>query len=94
MSTVTSSSNFDPVIPKDISKLFNDCSGVKCSFCTWREQNPIKLGWEELLGMEAEYECDSNIVAGVELTSSQNADPSRELSTQQTSDYLAQFDDD
>ena len=86
MSTVTSSSSSDPAIPKDISKLFHDCSGVKCSFCAWREQNPIKLGWEELLGMEAEYECDNNIVAGVELTSSQIADPSRELSTQQTSD--------
>ena len=33
-------------------------------------------------------------VAGVELTSSQIADPSCELSTQQTSDYLAQFDND
>ena len=57
----------------------------------WRKENPIELGWERLLDEEA---CSSATLFGVDLTSSQVIDPSSDLSTQQTSDFLANFNDD
>ena len=50
-----------------------------------------ELGWERLLDEGA---CSSATLFGVDLTSSQVIDPSSDLSTQQTSDSLANFNDD
>ena len=62
----------------DLASLFHECTGEGCSFCNWRKENPIELGWEPLMEEE---------LYGVKLTSSQIADPHKELSTQQTSDF-------
>ena len=64
--------------------LMHKCTGSGCAFCAWRKKKPFELGWERLL--------EDN--SGVQLTSSQIADPFREISTQQTSDFLANFDTD
>ena len=69
--------SFDPVLPEDLSTLFNRCTGPGCSFCAWRMDNPIDLGWKNLLSDEP---FSSNIICGVELTASQVADPTTELS--------------
>ena len=75
----------EEAISSDLASLFHECTGEGCSFCNWRKENPIELGWEPLMEKE---------LYGVKLTSSQVADPHKELSTQQTSDFLANFDDD
>ena len=48
--------------------------------------------WEKPIFDETDFDVWK--VAGVELSSSQIEDPYKELSTQQTTDYLKQFDDD
>ena len=70
------------------------CTGPGCGFCSWRKQNPIELGWERLLDSDdAEtYGRASASTYGVELSSSQIEDPYKELSTQQTTDFLENFD--
>ena len=67
------------------------CTGPNCTFCAWRKENPIELVWERLLDEEA---CSSATLFRVDLTSSQVLDPSSDLSTQQTSGFLANFNDD
>ena len=37
-----------PRAPMDITKLYHHCEGESCSFCEWRAQNPIDIGWERL----------------------------------------------
>ena len=52
----------------------------------------MELGWERLL--EPEEACSSgSTLCGVDLTSSQMLDSSCDLSTQQTTEFLANFDD-
>jgi hypothetical protein len=81
-----------PPVPDDLSSLMHSCSGPSCTFCAWRRENPIELGWERLL--EPEEACSSgSTLCGVDLTSSQMLDPSGILCTQQTTDFLANFDD-
>ena len=81
-----------PPVPDDLSGLMHSCIGPNCTFCTWRRENPIELGWERLL--EPEEPCSTgSTLCGVDLTSSQMLDSSCELSTQQTTDFLANFDD-
>ena len=54
-------------------------------------KNAIELGWERLL--DSEEACSTgSALCGVDLTSSQMLDPSCELSTQQATDFLANFD--
>ena len=71
----------------------HSCAGPNCTFCAWRKENPIELGWERLLNSEGA--CSSSAtLCGVDLTSSQVLDPTSDLSTQQTTDFLANFSDD
>ena len=80
-----------PVPDGDLSSLMHSCAGPDCTFCAWRKDNPIELGWERLLDPE---EAAATTVCRVDLTTSQLLDPSSELSTQQTTDFLANFTDD
>ena len=32
----------------NVTKLYHRCEGENCSFCEWRAQNPIDIGWERL----------------------------------------------
>ena len=73
--------------------LMHQCSGSECSFCAWRKDNPIELGWERLLE-DSELLNGGSTVCGVNLTCSQVENPDRELSTQQTADFLSRIDDD
>ncbi len=73
------------------TRLYHDCSGDNCTFCEWRKEHEIKLRYEHLLKDEPE---EVDLVHGVRLTTSQIANPSRELATQQIADFLAHFDDD
>ncbi len=52
--------------------------------------NPIDLGWEALFEDDPE---PPTIVSGVQLTASQLDDPTKELSTQQTTDFLPPLED-
>ena len=70
-----------------------DCRGPDCSFCNWRKDNPIELGWERLLE-DSESNNGGTPLCGVDLTCSQLENPHSVLSTQQTADFIAQFDDD
>lgn len=80
-----------PSVPDDLSGLMHSCAGPNCTFCTWRRENLIELGWERLLEPEA---CSTgSTLCGVDLTSSQMLDPSCELSTQQVTGYLANLND-
>ena len=82
-----------PPVPDDLSGLMHSCTGPNCTFCTWRRENPIELEWERLL--EPEKACSTgSTLCGVDLTSSQMLDPSCELSTQQATYFLANFDND
>ena len=85
-----------PPVPRDLSSLVHRCGGPDCSFCAWRRQNLLDLGWERLLDDSASNSGDSgdSRLCGVELTCSQLEDPYTELSTQQTADFLAHVDDD
>ena len=78
-------------VPDNLSTLMHNCSGSECSFRARRRDNPIELGWERLL--DDSEPLDTN-VCGVDLTASHVENPYRELSTQQTADFLAGFDDD
>ena len=79
-----------PPVPDDLSGLMHSCTGPNCTFCTWRRENPIELGWERLL--EPEEACSTgSTLCGVDLTSSQMLNPSGELSTQQVTGFLANF---
>ena len=79
-----------PPVPDDLSGLMHSCTGPNCTFCTWRRENPIELGWERLL--EPEEACSTgSTLCGVDLTSSQMLNPSCELSTQQVTAFLANF---
>lgn len=80
-------------VPDDLSTLMHQCSGSECSFCAWRKDNPIELGWERLLE-DSEPLNGGSTVCGVNLTCSQVENPDRELSTQQTADFLSRIDDD
>ena len=81
-----------PPVPDDPSSLMHKCTGPSCTFCAWRRENPIELGWERLL--EPEEACaDGSTLCGVDLTSSQMSDPSLVLCTKRTTDFLANFDD-
>ena len=81
-----------PPVSDDPSSLMHNCTGPSCTFCTWRRENPIELGWKRLL--EPEEACSSgSTLYGVDLTSSQMSDHSLVLCTQQTTDFLANFDD-
>ena len=81
-----------PPVPDDLSGLIHSCTGPNCTFCTWRRENPIELWWERLL--EPEEACSTgSTLCGVDLTGSQMLDPSCELSTQQVTGFLANFDD-
>ena len=66
----------------------HSCTGP---FCTWRRENPIELGWERLLEPE-EARSTGSTLCRVDLASSQMVDPSCELSPQQATDCLANFD--
>ena len=74
-------------VPKDLGTLYHKCTGPGCSFCEWRKHNTIDIGWERLL------EEPSMNLCGVDLSSSQIANPHRKLSTQQTVDFLSCFED-
>ena len=41
-----------PAVPDDLSRLMHSCAGPNCTFCAWRKENPIELGWERLLNSE------------------------------------------
>ena len=72
----------------------HNCTGPSCTFCAWWRENPIELGWGRLL--EPEEACSGgSTLCGVDLTSSQMSDHSLvlQLCTQQTTDCLANFDD-
>ena len=76
-----------PPVPDDLSNLMHSCTGHTCTFCAWRRENLMELGWERLL--EPEEACSSGSTrCRVDLTSSQMLDSSCDLSTQQTN-----FDD-
>lgn len=64
----------DPPVPKNLSRLYHKCTRAGCSFCEWRKHNTIDIGWEKLLDEPSMKLC------GVDLTSSQIADPHHELS--------------
>ena len=32
----------------DVTKLYHRCTGKDCTFCAWRVNNPISIGWEAL----------------------------------------------
>ena len=32
----------------DVTKLYHQCTGKDCTFCAWRVNNPISIGWEAL----------------------------------------------
>ena len=87
MALEESTSPLDSAVPKDLSTLFHECTG--CSFCAWRNDHPVNLGWEQLLSKPV----GSNSLYGVELSNSQIEDPTTELSIQQTADYLVLSDD-
>ena len=70
-------------IPDDLSQLMHECTGSECSFCAWRMDNPIELGWERLLETPESENGASNL-CGVDLTCSQVENPYRKLFTQQT----------
>ncbi len=74
--------------PKDFSSMYHDCTGPGCTFCSWRAEHPIRLNWESLFD-----EPDDRIVGGIQVTSSQMGDPYKALSTQQTDEYLNQFEE-
>ena len=59
-----------------------------------RWENPIELGLEQLLddSLCTASQFSGYSMCGVNLTNSHIADPYRELSTQQTSDFLAYYD--
>ena len=59
----------DPPVPKDLSRLYHECTEPGCSFCEWRKHNTIDIGCKKLL------EEPSMNLCGVDLTSSQIADP-------------------
>ena len=70
-----------PLVPDDLSGLMHSFTGPNCTFCTWRRENPIELGWERLL--EPKEACSTgSTLCRVDLTGSQMLDPSCELSTQ------------
>ena len=69
------------------------CNGPDYSFCSWRKDNPIELGWERLLD-DSESNNGGTRLCGVDLTCLQLENPYSELSTQQTDEFLAQLDDD
>ena len=50
------------------------------------------IGWEQLLESDDDKTYGHGSLYGVELTSSQVNDPYKELSTQQTTDFLDNFD--
>ena len=77
-------------VPDDLTPLMHRCSGTSCSFCAWRRNNPLELGWERLLD---DSESGARL-CGVDLSSYQLENPYTEISTQQTADFLATFDDD
>ena len=35
-------------VPDHLNTLMHDCSGSECSFCAWRRDYPIELGWETI----------------------------------------------
>ena len=74
--------------PKDFSSMYHDCTGPGCTFCSWRAEHPIRLNWESVFD-----EPDDRIVGGIQVTSSQMGDPYKALSTQQTDEYLNQFEE-
>ena len=79
-------------VPNDLTTLMHDCTGSDCTFCAWRKENPINLGWERLLD-DDDQEGIGATVCGVDLTCSQLENPDRELSTQQTAAFLTAVDD-
>ena len=34
--------------PMDVTKLYHHYEGESCSFCEWRAQKPIDIGWERM----------------------------------------------
>ena len=68
----------------------HDCIGSECTFCAWRKENPINVGWERLLD---DHEGGGATVCGVNLTCSQLKNPDCKLSTQQTAEFLSTYDD-
>ena len=54
-------------VPDDPSRLMHKCTGPDCSFCAWRKDNPIELGWERLLETPESENGASNL-CGVDLT--------------------------
>ena len=79
-------------VPNDLSGLMHSCTEPDCTFCAWRKENPIELWWERLL--DPEEACSSHTtLCGVDPTSSQLLDPSSDLSTQQTTEFLSNFSD-
>ena len=68
----------------------HECVGSDCSFCAWRRDNPIELGWERLLNDSDPLECGARLY-GVDLTCSQVDNPDCQLSTQQTADFWLIF---
>ena len=53
-------------VPDDPSGLMHECTGSDCSFCAWRKDNPIELGWERLLETPESENSASNL-CGVDL---------------------------
>ena len=81
-----------PPVSDDLNSLMHSCTGPNCTFCTWRRENPIEFGWEILLEPEEAYSSGST-PCGVDLTSLQMSHHSLVLCIQQTTDFLANFDD-
>ena len=71
-------------VSDNLSQLMHQCTGSDCSYCTWRKDNPIELGWERLLETP---ESDISNLCGVDLTCTQVDNPHHELSTQQIADF-------
>ena len=68
-----------PLVPADLSKLKHKYAGPDCSFCSWRKENLIDLGWERLLESDDDKTYGRGSLYGVELTSSQVNDPYKQL---------------
>jgi hypothetical protein len=79
--------------PTILSTLIHECSGPESSFCAWRKDNSIELGWERLLD-DSEPLNGGSTVCRVNLTCSQVENSDCELSTQQTADFLSGIGDD
>ncbi len=52
-----------------LESLRHECTGADCEVCHWRQRHPIELGWEKLLGCEAD-----DLTANFALSTQQSTD--------------------